>query len=92
LTPSKNTPVTLNRAHLPAWDAFNDRVGSNGDVGIWHETFLVRPDQYEAVYNNMPPVGLGEFSELVPATEGRQTAAGRIGRSDGGDMPDAGAD
>ena len=24
--------------HLPAWAAFNKAVGSNGDVGIWHET------------------------------------------------------
>src|SRR4051812_26478804 len=22
--------------HLPAWRAFNKRVGMNGDVGIWH--------------------------------------------------------
>jgi hypothetical protein len=75
------------RAHLPAWDDFNERVGSNGDVGIWHETFLVRPGEYEAVYNNMPPVGLGEFTELVPATGGRRNAAERLGRAEGGDMP-----
>src|SRR3984893_9231856 len=25
-------------AHWPAWVAFNKHVGSNGDVGIWHET------------------------------------------------------
>src|ERR1700722_20128283 len=42
-------------AHLPAWQAFNKAIGSNGDVGIWHETYLVRAGQYENVYNNMPP-------------------------------------
>jgi hypothetical protein len=26
------------RGHLPAWNAFNRRVGRSGDVGIWHET------------------------------------------------------
>lgn len=31
------------RAHLPAWAAFNRAVGSGGDVGIWHETYRVRP-------------------------------------------------
>ena len=44
--------------HLPAWADFNKRVGSNGDFGIWHETFLVKAGQYEAVYNNMPEFGL----------------------------------
>jgi Monooxygenase af470-like len=24
--------------HWPAWVAFNKSIGSNGDVGIWHET------------------------------------------------------
>lgn len=37
------------REHLPAWEDFNDLVGSNGDVGIWHETFLDRSGEYEAV-------------------------------------------
>src|SRR5580692_11825189 len=30
------------RAHLPAWAAFNRAVGKNGDVGIWHETYRTR--------------------------------------------------
>ena len=29
-------------AHWPAWVAFNKRIGSSGDVGIWHETYLPR--------------------------------------------------
>jgi hypothetical protein len=28
--------------HIPTWAAFNRNVRSNGDVGIWHETFLVK--------------------------------------------------
>ena len=29
--------------HWPAWVAFNKRMAkSRGDVGIWHETYLVR--------------------------------------------------
>ena len=46
-------------AHLPAWHAFNKAVGSNGDVGIWHETYVIEPGKYENIYNNMPPYGLG---------------------------------
>ena len=54
-------------AQLPAWRAFNKRVGTNGDVGIWHETYRVRAGDYESVYVNMAPFGLGKAGELVPA-------------------------
>jgi hypothetical protein len=53
--------------HLPAWRAFNKLVGTNGDVGIWHETYCVRPGDYENVYVNMMPFGLGKVGELVEA-------------------------
>ena len=66
------------RVHLPAWAEFNRRVGSNGDVGIWHETYLVKPGNYECVYNNMPPFGLARVSKLVPATGRREFAPGRM--------------
>lgn len=65
--------------HWPAWVAFNKSVGSNGDVGIWHETYLVPGGSYECVYNNMPPIGLGEATSLVPAAGRKATAAGRAG-------------
>lgn len=55
------------REHLPAWRAFNRAVGSSGDVGIWHETYLVGPGAHESVYNNMPPFGLGRAAPLLPA-------------------------
>jgi hypothetical protein len=66
-------------AHWPAWVAFNKRVGSNGDVGIWHETYLVPAGSYECVYNNMPPIGLGTATSLVPAAGRKATAASRAG-------------
>ena len=65
-------------AHLPAWQAFNKAVASNGDVGIWHETYLVRSGCYENVYNNMPPFGLGAAATLKDATGARQSAGGRM--------------
>lgn len=66
-------------AHLPAWRAFNKRVGTSGDVGIWHETYRVRPGDYENVYVNMPPFGLGKVGALAPANGKRDTARGRLG-------------
>ena len=65
-------------SHLPAWAAFNRAVGSNGDVGIWHETYRVRPGDYECVYNNMPAFGLAKATKLVPATGRREFAPGRM--------------
>jgi hypothetical protein len=70
--------------HFPAWVKFNKTVASNGDVGIWHETFKVAAGQYESVYNNMPPFGLGKASKLVPAAGYRVTAAGRMSGHDAG--------
>ena len=75
------------RAHLPAWKAFNKAVASNGDVGIWHETYLVRDGQHESVYANMPKWGLAMAGEAVAAQGRRRSAKGRLGRSDGEDHP-----
>ena len=66
------------RGHRPAWAAFNRAVGSNGDVGIWHETYRVRPGDFECIYNNMPPFGLGKAMRQVPAHGQRQSAQGRM--------------
>ena len=51
---------------------------SNGDVGIWHETYKVREGEYECIYNNMPKYGLGKVGELIPATGRKEYAVGRI--------------
>ena len=62
------------RTHLPAWAAFNRAVGNNGSVGIFHETYLVKAGQYEAIYANMPPFGLGRAGQSIPAI-GRMNSA-----------------
>jgi hypothetical protein len=76
--------------HLKAWRDFNRAVAANagnGGVGIWHETFLVKAGEYESLYTNMPPFGLGAAGHLVPAKGRMQSAAGRVGRTDGSDRP-----
>ena len=65
-------------AHLPAWKAFNKLVGTNGDVGIWHETYRVKPGDYECVYVNMPQYGIGKVGKLIEANGRREHAAGRL--------------
>ena len=68
--------------HLPTWKWFNDAVRASGDVGIWHETYKVRAGQYECIYINMPPVGLGAAGVHAPIGSTGQSAAGRIGATD----------
>jgi hypothetical protein len=69
-----------NSAHLPAWRAFNKAVGTDGSVGIWHETYSASPGSYENIYVNMPAFGLGRAGSLVPVSGAKQSAAGRLGR------------
>lgn len=52
--------------HSPMQRWFNSKVGYNGDVGIWHETYVVRAGDYEAIYGNMPRVGLAAATAHVP--------------------------
>jgi hypothetical protein len=73
-------------SHLPAWKAFNQAIASNGDVGIWHETYLVRAGEHESAYNNMPPFGLGIAGRLVPAQGRKASAKGRLGLGEDGDQ------
>lgn len=64
--------------HLPAWQSFNKAVGSDGSVGIWHETYLIQPGQYEAIYGNMPAFGLAAATELVPVSRRGESARERV--------------
>jgi hypothetical protein len=64
--------------HLPAWKAFNKKIGSNGDVGIWHETYQVKAGNYECIYNNMPEYGLAKAGKLVPIAGKLESSAGRL--------------
>jgi hypothetical protein len=53
------------RPHLPAWRRYYRKVAKSASVGIWHETYLVRPGGFETVYANMPAFGLAEATEQV---------------------------
>lgn len=68
--------------HLAAWKRFNQSVGAGGEVGIFHETYLVANGQYECVYGNMPRFGLARAFEHVPAIGSRETARLRLNRED----------
>lgn len=63
--------------HHPAWRAFNRTVGTSGDVGIWHETYVVRAGDWESVYGNMPRFGLAAAGGHLPVAAKGETAAQR---------------
>ncbi len=65
--------------HAPVWRAWNllsedDRAGA----GIWHETFQVVAGSYEAVYQNMPVIGLGKAGTSLTVAEAKNTARARL--------------
>ncbi len=67
------------KSHLPAWQAFNKRMAkSRADIGIWHETYLVKAGQYEAIYSGMPSFGLASASKLVELNSKTNSARGRL--------------
>ena len=75
--------------HLPAWNRFRRHVGDSGDVGIWHETYRVDAGNYEVIYHNMPPFGLGKVAGLEEIGGRHETSAGRMA---GGVPPQASSD
>lgn len=52
--------------HLERMRRYWRRVGHDARSGIWHETYLVRAGEYESIYGNMPPFGLGKAGTLAP--------------------------
>lgn len=67
------------KEHWPAWLDFNRRVGADrSDLGIWHETYIIKPGHYEAIYSGMPPHGLGKVGKLVSATGAKEAARSRL--------------
>jgi hypothetical protein len=64
--------------HLPAWAAFNKAVGTDGSVGIWHESYAVSSGAHESIYLNMPAFGLARAGELHPVGPRNSSAAQRL--------------
>lgn len=72
------------REHWPAWVEFNKKIGTDGTVGIFHETYVVPAGGQETVYANMPGFGVGKVAGLVPATGSRNEARSRMSAGAGG--------
>ncbi|MDN4017516.1 DUF4188 domain-containing protein [Zwartia panacis] len=68
--------------HLPAWKAFNQSIGSEGSVGIWHETYQATRGTYENIYVNMPSFGLGKAGKLQFVGKGQNNAQQRFEKNE----------
>ncbi len=64
--------------HLKAWKKFNQRIGSDGTVGIYHETYKVEANAYESIYANMPLFGLAKAKGHRPVNRGLESARERL--------------
>ena len=53
-TISRRSRTTRTTRTAVAWRNYWKRVGKDNRTGIWHETYLVRAGEYEAMYANMP--------------------------------------
>jgi hypothetical protein len=69
------------RKHRPAWTAFYKRATSGtGAVGIYHETYVIRPREVESLYADMPEgFGLGGAVGTVQVGSGTESARQRKG-------------
>ncbi|HEX2075061.1 MAG TPA: DUF4188 domain-containing protein [Geodermatophilus sp.] len=64
--------------HRPAWLDWYRR-DPQGRTGIWHETYLVRAGEYEAIYSDVPEAGLAAAGRAVPLS-GNSSARLRLRR------------
>jgi hypothetical protein len=66
--------------HAPVWRQWNRLAsGDRQGAGIWHETFKVAAGDYEAIYQNMPVMGLQKAGRPIIVTKSRDSARARIG-------------
>ena len=67
-------------SHAPAWGVFNKHAAATGDVGVFHETYVVPSDRIETLYGNMTAFGLARAVGSVERGEraARTTAHQRL--------------
>jgi hypothetical protein len=72
--------------HHTAWARLNrlERAGKlRGQVGVWHETYVVPEGSYEAVYAGMPAFGLAAAHGQVPLERRGRSAKDRFAHRSG---------
>jgi hypothetical protein len=71
-----------NTPHTEWWRAAVERTRLKQDIGIYHETFLIRSGDIESISMNCRPVGLETFGVLGEPMGPLTTSRGRLGRGE----------
>jgi len=66
--------------HSEWWRQVLERMRTRGDLGVYHETFLVPRDRLESIYLDCAPVGLATFGTLGEPVGAMTASRGRLGR------------
>ncbi len=66
--------------HTKEWGKYRRKNSQSGDVGIWHETYVIKPGSFESVYVNMPAWGMGKAFSANPVNRTVDTARQRLER------------
>ncbi len=66
--------------HSDWWREALERMRKQGDLGVYHETFLVPRAGVESIYLDCPPVGLAGFGLKGEAVGPSTTSRDRLGR------------
>lgn len=69
--------------HADWWREALDRMRARGDLGVYHEAFLVARRDVESIYLDCPPIGLAAFGDVAEPVGPRTTARDRLGRRPG---------
>ena len=69
--------------HAEWWREALDRMRARGDVGVYHEAYLVARRDVESIYLDCPPLGLAAFGVTAEPVGPRTTARDRLGRRSG---------
>lgn len=67
--------------HSEWWRAALERMRTRGDLGIFHETYLVPRDQIESIYLGCQPVGLSTFGVPHEPMGTMTTSRTRLGKA-----------
>src|SRR4051794_9936487 len=76
--------------HHPAWKRWNRAVGDSGDVGVWHETYLVPAGGFGPLSDTIPPCGRGAAAQPPKLPRAPRPAAGPGAANGGAPEPAAG--
>lgn len=67
--------------HSERWRDALDRMRRKGDLGVYHEVFLVPTESLESIYLDCEPAGLARFGKLAEPVGPLTTARGRLGKT-----------